>query len=160
MSLSKRLEQARNAFSQKDMQASAQAHDPKRIAQAAAEQHGGLSSQYLGDMVYGGLDGIITTFAVVSGVAGADLGAHIVIILGLANLLADGFSNLPLTLCNGSVWPGRGQGARDTAQRLAERDGDAPGGRAGGRCGLRHRRLVERDWRINERRKLANVYQS
>jgi len=92
MSISKRLEQARNAFSQKDMQASAYAHDPKRIAQAAAEEHGGLSSQYLGDMVYGGLDGIITTFAVVSGVAGADLGAHIVIILGLANLLADGFS--------------------------------------------------------------------
>lgn len=43
-------------------------------------------------MVYGGLDGIITTFAVVAGVAGADLDASIIIILGLANLLADGFS--------------------------------------------------------------------
>ncbi|MFC1879201.1 VIT1/CCC1 transporter family protein [Chloroflexota bacterium] len=43
-------------------------------------------------MVYGGLDGIITTFAVVSGVAGAQLGTPVILILGLANLLADGFS--------------------------------------------------------------------
>jgi VIT1/CCC1 family predicted Fe2+/Mn2+ transporter len=42
--------------------------------------------------VYGGLDGIITTFAVVSGVAGAELSSNIVLILGLANLFADGFS--------------------------------------------------------------------
>lgn len=43
-------------------------------------------------MVYGGIDGAITTFAVVSGVAGAGLSSGVVIILGLANLLADGFS--------------------------------------------------------------------
>jgi VIT1/CCC1 family predicted Fe2+/Mn2+ transporter len=43
-------------------------------------------------MVYGGLDGIITTFAVVSGVAGAELGTPVILILGLANLFADGFS--------------------------------------------------------------------
>ena len=43
-------------------------------------------------MVYGGLDGIITTFAVVSGVAGAQLDARVIVILGLGNLLADGFS--------------------------------------------------------------------
>ena len=43
-------------------------------------------------MVYGGLDGILTTFAVVSGVAGAQLGSNIVLILGVANLLADGFA--------------------------------------------------------------------
>ncbi|GIV98097.1 MAG: membrane protein [Herpetosiphonaceae bacterium] len=50
------------------------------------------SYRYIGDVVYGGLDGIVTTFAIVSGVAGAQLGAHIVLILGMANLLADGFS--------------------------------------------------------------------
>jgi VIT1/CCC1 family predicted Fe2+/Mn2+ transporter len=92
MSLSRRLEQARSAFSRGDVKASAAAHTPERITQAATEEHGGVSSQYLGDMVYGGLDGIITTFAVVSGVAGAQLGTPIILILGLANLFADGFS--------------------------------------------------------------------
>lgn len=42
--------------------------------------------------VYGANDGIITTFAVVAGVAGAGLSPQIVLILGLANLIADGFS--------------------------------------------------------------------
>jgi vacuolar iron transporter family protein len=90
-SLSKRLEKARQAFRRRDKQASALAHDPAHIAEAA-EEHGGAGSQYLGEMVYGGLDGIITTFAVVSGVAGAQLGTPVILILGLANLLADGFS--------------------------------------------------------------------
>ena len=92
MSISRRLDEARNAFTRRDRTASASAHDPERIARAAAEEHGGTGSQYIGDLVYGGLDGIITTFAVVSGVAGADLGTGVVLILGLANLLADGFS--------------------------------------------------------------------
>lgn len=92
MGLSDRLEQARQAFVQGDREASALAHDPARIAHASREEHGGAGSQYLGQMVYGGLDGIITTFAVVSGVAGAELGINVVLILGLANLLADGFS--------------------------------------------------------------------
>jgi VIT1/CCC1 family predicted Fe2+/Mn2+ transporter len=47
---------------------------------------------YLRDFIYGGVDGVITTFAVVSGVAGAGLGSGVIIILGSANLLADGFS--------------------------------------------------------------------
>jgi len=52
----------------------------------------GFREKYLKDMVYGSIDGIITTFAVVSGVVGASLSYGIIIILGLANLLADGFS--------------------------------------------------------------------
>jgi len=92
MSWFKRLDDARQAFLDRDLEASARAHDPSHIAQAAQEQHGGATSQYIGDMVYGGLDGIITTFAVVSGVAGAQLSSDIVLILGLANLFADGFS--------------------------------------------------------------------
>ena len=47
---------------------------------------------YLKDSIYGAIDGAVTTFAVVSSVAGAGLNSAIVIILGLANLLADGFS--------------------------------------------------------------------
>ena len=92
MSLTKRLDEARQAFSKRDKRAAARAHDPERIARAAEEKHGGAASQYIGDFVYGGLDGIITTFAVVSGVAGANLDTSIIVILGLANLLADGFS--------------------------------------------------------------------
>ncbi len=47
---------------------------------------------YLKDFVYGANDGIITTFAVVAGVAGANLSSQVVLILGFASLLADGFS--------------------------------------------------------------------
>jgi VIT1/CCC1 family predicted Fe2+/Mn2+ transporter len=51
-----------------------------------------LLQHYLKDLVYGANDGIITTFAVVAGVTGAALEPRIVLILGFANLLADGFS--------------------------------------------------------------------
>lgn len=51
-----------------------------------------LFEHYLRDLVYGANDGIITTFAVVAGVAGANLSPRIVLILGFANLVADGFS--------------------------------------------------------------------
>ena len=47
---------------------------------------------YIGDFVYGANDGIVTTFAVVAGATGALLSPGIIIILGLANLIADGFS--------------------------------------------------------------------
>lgn len=91
MSYMKRLDQARNAYAEKDLDGSQAAHQPDVIAQSM-EEHGGASHQYIGDMVYGGLDGIVTTFAIVSGVAGAKLGADVILILGLANLLADGMS--------------------------------------------------------------------
>jgi vacuolar iron transporter family protein len=47
---------------------------------------------YLRDWIYGGIDGVVTTFAVVAGVVGADLSSRIVLVLGLANLVADGFA--------------------------------------------------------------------
>lgn len=47
---------------------------------------------YLGEFVYGGIDGSVTTFAVVAGAAGASLSSAVVLILGFANLLADGLS--------------------------------------------------------------------
>ena len=47
---------------------------------------------YLGEFVYGGIDGTITTFAVVAGSVGAGLDTNIIVILGFANLLADGFA--------------------------------------------------------------------
>ena len=47
---------------------------------------------YLPDLVYGANDGVITTFAVVCGVVGASLSETVILILGFANLVADGFS--------------------------------------------------------------------
>ncbi|MBO6636783.1 MAG: VIT1/CCC1 transporter family protein [Roseitalea sp.] len=64
-------------------------HEPDAIAARLAE---GAKPNYLRDWVYGGIDGAVTTFAIVAGVVGAALSANIVIILGLANLIADGIS--------------------------------------------------------------------
>jgi hypothetical protein len=52
----------------------------------------GPRHSYLRDFVYGGIDGAVTTFAIVSGVVGAELSPRIILILGTANLLADGLS--------------------------------------------------------------------
>jgi len=64
-------------------------HTPEAVARrlSADNQHGDL-----GDFVLGAIDGTITTFAIVSGVAGAQLSPGVAIVLGLANVLADGFS--------------------------------------------------------------------
>lgn len=53
---------------------------------------GDFARHYLRDMVYGAIDGIVTTFAVVAGVTGGALSARAVLIVGIANLFADGLS--------------------------------------------------------------------
>ena len=60
-----------------------------RGADGAARRQGPALSP---DLVYGANDGIITTFAVVSGVVGASLSNTVIVVLGFANLVADGFS--------------------------------------------------------------------
>jgi VIT1/CCC1 family predicted Fe2+/Mn2+ transporter len=50
------------------------------------------NQKYLPDFIFGGVDGLVTTFAIVSGVVGASLSSSIILILGFANLFADGFS--------------------------------------------------------------------
>lgn len=64
-------------------------HTPEAIA---SRLQGGPKAFYLKEWVYGGIDGVVTTFAIVAGVVGASLSPTIVLILGLANLIADGFS--------------------------------------------------------------------
>ena len=51
-----------------------------------------MERKYLPEFVYGGIDGSVTTFAVVAGAVGATLSPAIILILGFANLFADGFS--------------------------------------------------------------------
>ena len=64
-------------------------HDAEEIKKRLAEEN---KPNYVRDWVYGGIDGAVTTFAIVAGVVGAQLSSGIILILGLANLLADGFS--------------------------------------------------------------------
>ena len=52
----------------------------------------GVAQHYIRDVVYGANDGVITTFAVVAGVTGGTLAPVTVLVLGVANLLADGLS--------------------------------------------------------------------
>ncbi len=66
-----------------------EAHSEEAIAHRldAGPQH-----SYLKDGIYGSIDGAVTTLAVVSGVAGAGLSNGVLLVLGVANLVADGFS--------------------------------------------------------------------
>lgn len=66
-----------------------EAHHPEAVQRRldAATEH-----DYLADGILGGIDGCVTTFAVVAGATGGGLSPLVVIILGFANLIADGFS--------------------------------------------------------------------
>lgn len=81
---------AQNAYTQLDVKESTRLHSQSPTK--APEDHSGSSAKYLKSIVYGGLDGIITTFAVVASIAGAGLDTGIVIIMGFASLIADGIS--------------------------------------------------------------------
>lgn len=61
-------------------------HEPKSSSLKDIFRH------YLADIVYGGNDGIVTTFAVISGVVGASLTLQAMFVIAVVNLLADGFS--------------------------------------------------------------------
>ena len=64
-------------------------HEPAAIAERLSR---GPQTTYLPDAIYGAIDGTVTTFAILAGAVGADLSARVIIILGIANLAADGFS--------------------------------------------------------------------
>jgi len=64
-------------------------HSPDEIAARLAS---GRQSAYLKDMIYGAIDGAVTTFAIVAGVEGAGLSSGVIVALGVASILADGFS--------------------------------------------------------------------
>lgn len=87
-------------------------HSPAEVAARIGAPAG---RGHLRDMVYGGIDGAVTTFAIVAGVAGAGLPAKVILALGLANLLADGFS-----MAAGNYSGTKAE--RDDARRLAQRE--------------------------------------
>jgi vacuolar iron transporter family protein len=65
----------------------AHTHEAIRERLGAGPRH-----SYLRDWVYGGMDGAVTTFAIVAGVVGAQLSSQVILILGAANVVADGLS--------------------------------------------------------------------
>ncbi len=64
-------------------------HSPEEVAARLKRRD---DRSHLKDMVYGGIDGAVTTFAIVAGVEGAGLSHGVILVLGAANILADGFS--------------------------------------------------------------------
>lgn len=114
ISITRDLSKARNAHKVNDIEASRQAHVARQIKDSkvadngnedisdddtrawkphsAAQEDHQKYGKYVKSLVYGGVDGSITTFAVVAGVSGAGLSSGIIIMLGLANLFADGLS--------------------------------------------------------------------
>jgi VIT1/CCC1 family predicted Fe2+/Mn2+ transporter len=63
-----------------------------RRGEATETLHGVKGGEYIRDVVFSANDGLVTTFAVVAGVAGASLAPSVVVILGLANMFADGLA--------------------------------------------------------------------
>lgn len=87
---SRDLDAARAAYEAGDFEAVVAAHE--RGTGAHEEAHASDGGRYVKSMVFGGLDGIITTFAIVAAVAGSGMSARVVVLMGLANLIADGLS--------------------------------------------------------------------
>ncbi|MFN2447405.1 MAG: VIT1/CCC1 transporter family protein [Vicinamibacterales bacterium] len=84
-------------------------HEPTSLLQ--------LARHYLRDLVYGANDGVITTFAVVAGVTGGSLSTRAVLIVGIANLVADG-----LSMGVGNYLGIRSQESARKAQHLTEEE--------------------------------------
>ena len=88
------------AFDNKDAAASRDLHDHKHGHAHAHSQdhdhdegfHSILGSDFIKSIIYGGLDGIITTFSVICSAYASSLTPHIILVMGVANVLADGIS--------------------------------------------------------------------
>ena len=87
--------------------------DKKRLEDNYHQRTSGL---YLGDMIFGANDGIVTTFAVVAGASGASLSSMVVVVLGFANLMGDG-----LSMGIGNYLGRKSEAAYQKAQREKER---------------------------------------
>lgn len=66
-------------------------HQQKFEAKCHDETHDSVGD-YIKSMIFGGLDGILTSFAIVAGAAGGQLPVQVVLVLGFSNIFADAFS--------------------------------------------------------------------
>lgn len=85
-----RVERARESYIKGDLEEHKRLHSTEEILKEP--WHKTEQGKYIGQAVYGASDGIVTTFAAISGVAGASLDPKVAVIVGLANLFADGLS--------------------------------------------------------------------
>jgi VIT1/CCC1 family predicted Fe2+/Mn2+ transporter len=83
---------ALQAFKSRNIEASRSAHTDLDIQLRDHHEEHSLVGGHIKSIVYGGLDGIITTFAVVAGATGGHLDSSVILILGVANLWADALS--------------------------------------------------------------------
>lgn len=65
---------------------------PEELHEHMEDRHASSMAQFVKNIMFGGIDGVITTFAIISAGVGANLDTKVVLIMGLANLVADGFS--------------------------------------------------------------------
>ena len=84
---SKQMKEARAAYRERDVERSIAEH-----AKPTPEPHGGTGSDYVKSLVFGGLDGIMTTFAIVCSSAGAEMSWKTVLVFGFSNAIADGWA--------------------------------------------------------------------
>ena len=89
-------------------------HHPHAVARRIAQRAG---QGYLGDAVLGAIDGCVTTFAVVAGVAGAGLPRGVALVLGFSNLIADGFSMAASNFERARNERSRGERAREAERK-------------------------------------------
>lgn len=91
------LDKAKSAYESQDVEMTIAAHNQRseedgETIQHGKERHSSGGGGYLKSIVFGALDGIVTTFATIAGVAGADYGINVVVTLGFSALLADAIS--------------------------------------------------------------------
>jgi vacuolar iron transporter family protein len=90
MSFIRRYDKLRDHFKTKvDAKIDAKIYTKESESRGSGPHPG--AGQYIKSAVYGGLDGTVTTFSIVAGVAGAALSPGVVLIMGFANLIGDGF---------------------------------------------------------------------
>ena len=89
--ISRNIDKAREAYLSKDVEKMKEAHLSLSTEQSRHKEKHKKGGEFLKSAVYGGLDGMITTYSVVMGAAGADLSPGIVLILGIANMIGKNF---------------------------------------------------------------------
>lgn len=82
------LEAAKQAFERRSVVDSIEAHS----ASGTATENHKDASRFMKSFVFGALDGIVSTFAVVSGASGGSFSTEVILALGLSSLVADAMS--------------------------------------------------------------------